>query len=143
MFFLSTDLTVRLSGPNATNAEGIIEVYLNGDWWAVSGQMMTKETADVFCRQLGHLKAKHFKLSNVDENAEITVALFEFFCSGNESKCSECRFVTLLQVDIKYQFYQKATMLYCETTEKIPNASKYQYEFVNVCLYKIYVCIYV
>lgn len=112
-------------------------MYYNGAWLAILAQMMTKEDAHVFCRQLGYPKAIDVRPLNVDENAETIIGFSKFFCSGNESKCSECRrFVTLGmdQVDIKYQFHQEAAMLHCEKTEKIQNESKYQYAFVYVSI---------
>ena len=88
---LSHSVAVRLAG-GFSEAEGRVEVYINGEWGAVCGfHSWDPLNSEIVCRQLGYTRLNHtYYNTGTDISANRTWLLNSLFCTGSEENLLQC-----------------------------------------------------
>ncbi|KAJ8031793.1 Deleted in malignant brain tumors 1 protein [Holothuria leucospilota] len=81
---------IRLVG-GATASEGRVEVFHDGEWGTICGDLWDNDDATVICRQLGFGDSGSGLVSTTFGQGVGKIWLDEVDCSGSESKISDCR----------------------------------------------------
>ena len=87
---LSHSVAVRLAG-GFSEAEGRVEVYINGEWGAICGFFWDPLNSEIVCRQLGYPGLNHtYYETGIDISANRTWLLNSLFCTGSEENLLQC-----------------------------------------------------
>ena len=84
-------VAVRLAG-GSSEAEGRVEVYINGEWGAVCGFFSWDPlNSEIVCRQLGYTGLNHtYYNTGIDISANRTWLLNSLSCTGSEENLLQC-----------------------------------------------------
>ena len=85
--FVTDEGAVRLV-EGTVDYEGRVEVYLNGHWGTVCDDAFGITSANVVCRQLGHLNA--ISTEHRFGPGDAMILLDDVQCVGNESRLVDC-----------------------------------------------------
>uniref|UniRef100_A0A8C5QYB9 Neurotrypsin n=1 Tax=Leptobrachium leishanense TaxID=445787 RepID=A0A8C5QYB9_9ANUR len=83
------DGLVRLSG-GSNAAEGLVQIYYQGDWGSVCDDGWTELNAQVVCRQLGFSGPSSLALKGEFGQGEGFIFLDDVVCTGQEHSLLEC-----------------------------------------------------
>ena len=84
---------VRLTGNNADDSSGYVEVCLGGSYTGICAIDWSDEDAQVVCRQLGQTVEGSTQMVDDDGwTMPSTTTVTEFLCVGNESHLVQCGF---------------------------------------------------
>ena len=83
---------VRLTGNNANDSSGYVEVCLGGSYKGVCAIDWSDEDAQVVCRQLGQTVDGSRQMAVDTWTMPNTTTVTEFLCFGNESHLTQCGF---------------------------------------------------
>jgi len=83
---------VRLTGNNANDSSGYVEVCLGGSYTGVCAIDWSDEDAQVVCRQLGQTVDGSRQMAVDTWTMPNTTTVTEFLCFGNESHLTQCGF---------------------------------------------------
>ena len=89
---LSHPVAVRLAG-GSSEAEGRVEVYINGEWRTVCGFNWGPLDSKVVCRQLGYkgVNRTYYQTSEHNFGGGIGQSLLSFLrCTGSEANLLQC-----------------------------------------------------
>ena len=81
--------SLRLVGGSILN-EGLLEVYINGEWGTVCNDNWGSSDALVACRQLGYSGVSSYDISVANSPSSQRIWLDHVGCSGTESKLINC-----------------------------------------------------
>ncbi|XP_044166473.1 scavenger receptor cysteine-rich domain superfamily protein-like [Acropora millepora] len=89
--FLSPQVPVRLAGVDGVNYAGRVEVFYQGKWGKICRDEWDIDDVKVVCRQLGFQTAlaEFLGMDTKDEN--ISVAMSNVACTGQESVLASCK----------------------------------------------------
>ena len=83
---------VRLTGNNANDSSGYVEVCLGRSYTGVCAIDWSDEDAQVVCRQLGQTTDGSRQMAADTWTMPNTTTFTEFLCFGNESHLTQCGF---------------------------------------------------
>ena len=93
-FFLNVSLftvPVRLAGVDGVNYAGRVEVFYQGKWGKICRNEWDINDVKVVCRQLGFQSALAEFLGTDTKDENISVALSNVACTGQESVFASCK----------------------------------------------------
>lgn len=75
----------------ATEAEGRLQIYLNGIWGSVCEKGWGSKSSNVVCRELGYVRAVRTVQGTLYKyNDNVPVWLSDVQCQGTEKRMAEC-----------------------------------------------------
>jgi len=83
--------TIRLSGREASQSRGRLEVWGGDSWGTVCNDWFGREDARVACRQLGFWRGEKLE-SNSFGDGTGTIGMDDVNCSGTEAEIQSCRY---------------------------------------------------
>ena len=92
MYAYSCSVAVRLAG-GSSEAEGRVEVYINGEWGTVCGESWDPLDSKVVCRQLGYKGVNHTFSDTSQHNFGAGTGqswLTDLRCTGSEANLLQC-----------------------------------------------------